>query len=65
VSEPRKSRAGLRYIAEAILGCTKFWQAPVDELHSTENKGDVIATILLTLEMEGVKTHSFFDKFSS
>ena len=37
---------------------------PVDELHSIENKEDKTATILLTLEMEGVKTHSFFDKFS-
>ena len=27
--------------------CTKFWQAPVDELHSIENKGDRVAKILI------------------
>jgi hypothetical protein len=46
-----------------ISNCTKFWQPPVDGLHSTENKRDRIAIFILTSATGGVKTHSFFDKF--
>jgi hypothetical protein len=45
--------------------CTKFWQAPVDELHSIEDKRFIVAIISLTSSAAGVETHSFFDKFSS
>jgi hypothetical protein len=37
----------------------------VDELHSTENKRDKVAKKELTYKMGVVKTHSFFDSFSS
>jgi hypothetical protein len=49
---------------DRLSRCTKFWHRPVDELHSIENKRDIVAIILLTLEMGGVKTHSFLDEFS-
>jgi len=49
---------------ERFPHCTKFWHGPVDELHSIENKRDIVAIILLTLETGGVKTHSFLDEFS-
>ena len=35
----------------------------MDELHSIENKEDMVAIILLTLETGGVETHSFLDEF--
>jgi hypothetical protein len=43
--------------------CTKFWQTPVDELHSIENKADRVVIFSLTSATRGVKTTSFFDKF--
>ncbi len=46
-----------------ISNCTKFWQSPVDGLHSIENKRDRVAIFVLTSARRGVKTHSFFDKF--
>jgi hypothetical protein len=47
----------------AANDCTKFWQWPVDELHSIENTRDKVAIISLTLKIGGVKTHSFLDSF--
>ena len=35
--------------------CTKFRQAPVDELQSIENKRDRVAKIILTSPIGGVK----------
>jgi hypothetical protein len=36
---------------------------PVDSLHSIDFSADKAAPFLLTLELEGVKTTSFFDSF--
>jgi hypothetical protein len=49
----------------ALWNCTKSGQAPVDGLHSIENKSDKGAQFLLTAELEGVKRESFFDSFLS
>src|SRR5215472_7233408 len=43
--------------------CTISGHSPVDELHSTENKGDKVVGILLTSPPAGVKPQSFFDSF--
>jgi hypothetical protein len=45
--------------------CTKIWHAPVDELHSIENKANTFMKIPLTSSLAGVKTQSFFDKFQA
>jgi hypothetical protein len=63
-SRPRKSRMKLWSLETQFPDCTKSCQAPVDGLHSIENKLDKDATFSLTSVMGGVKTHSFFDKFS-
>jgi hypothetical protein len=63
-SRPRKSRMKLWSLETQFPDCTKSCQAPVDGLHSIENKLDKGATFSLTSVMGGVKTHSFFDKFS-
>src|ERR1017187_1428294 len=60
---PQKSRTRAHAIKSLFYSCTKFWQAPVDELHSIENTGDKVAQKFLTSEIEGVKTPSFFDSF--
>jgi hypothetical protein len=55
----------LTLVEEQFSHCTKFWHGPVDELHLIENKQDIVVIILLTLEIGGVKTHSFLDEFPS
>ena len=61
--ETRLSSAELTSRKRAGTDCTKLRQLPVDELHSTENREDRVAIILLTSAGKSVKTHSFFDKF--
>jgi hypothetical protein len=43
--------------------CTKTGHKPVDGVHVTDVKGDKISQFSLTLKIEGVKRHSFFDTF--
>ena len=43
--------------------CTKSGQVLVERLHAIAIKAHTISLILLTLEMKGVKTQSFFDSF--
>jgi hypothetical protein len=45
----------------AIRCCTIFGHMPVDELHSIENKEDVLVQIFLTPATGRVCSHSFFD----
>jgi hypothetical protein len=64
---PRKSRAKVRS-ARGLRGllqnhCTNSGQALVDELHSIDFKQQKSLRFCLTLKIEGVKTHSFFDNF--
>jgi hypothetical protein len=44
-------------------GCTNSGQSLVDELHSIDFTRDKSARFCLTLNLKGVKTHSFFDNF--
>jgi hypothetical protein len=46
-----------------MQACTNSGQRLVDELHSIDFKEDKLAPFLLTGEIEGVKTGSFFDIF--
>src|SRR4030095_2353624 len=45
--------------------CTKSWHRLVNGLHSIDAAADKCAVFCLTVKIEGVKTHSFFDTFPS
>jgi hypothetical protein len=47
------------------IHCTKSGHAPVDGVHSTENRTVINVCFLLTIKIEGVQTESFFDNFLS
>ena len=46
-----------------FLNCTKSGRGLVDDLHSIDFKADRLTYFLLTVNIERVKTHSFFDSF--
>jgi hypothetical protein len=60
-------RRGTRgeYAESDVLSCTIIGHSPVDGMQSTDSKGDKSVQISLTVKIEGVKRHSFFDTFPS
>src|SRR5215468_4530340 len=62
LENPRKTCAQSKSMG---ADCTKIRQRLVNGLHSIDSARDINACFCLTVKIEGVKTHSFFDTFPS
>jgi hypothetical protein len=60
---PENASATREMQAWSAQSAPNLWHPPVDSLHSIDFSADRAAPFLLTLELEGVKTTSFFDSF--